>query len=91
MAGRSVCPDGVRSCGSPPVTDPAIRVERLADHTTLRLGGPSSSWVRASDEAGLLDAKTSRVVEPRYVTCLTIEATAGPTNTRAHPWSAART
>ena len=35
--------------------EPAVG-RRLADHTTLRLGGPSRAWVRASDEAGLLDA-----------------------------------
>jgi UDP-N-acetylmuramate dehydrogenase len=30
--------------------------ERLADHTTLRLGGPARSWVRAQTEADLVDA-----------------------------------
>ena len=29
---------------------------RLADHTTLRLGGPARRWVEATDEATLLDA-----------------------------------
>jgi UDP-N-acetylmuramate dehydrogenase len=36
------------------VPDPSP--ERLADHTTLRLGGPARSWVRATTEAGLVDA-----------------------------------
>jgi UDP-N-acetylmuramate dehydrogenase len=30
--------------------------ERLADHTTLRLGGPARAWVRAATEAELVDA-----------------------------------
>ena len=30
--------------------------ELLADHTTLRLGGPAKSWVRATSEAELIDA-----------------------------------
>ena len=30
--------------------------ERLADHTTLRLGGPARDWVRATTEAELIDA-----------------------------------
>ena len=30
--------------------------ERLAEHTTLRLGGPARSWVRATTEAELVDA-----------------------------------
>ncbi|MGA8247667.1 MAG: UDP-N-acetylmuramate dehydrogenase, partial [Nocardioides sp.] len=30
--------------------------ELLADHTTLRLGGPARAWVRASTEAELVDA-----------------------------------
>jgi UDP-N-acetylmuramate dehydrogenase len=30
--------------------------ERLRDHTTLRLGGPARSWVRATTEAELVDA-----------------------------------
>ncbi len=30
--------------------------ELLADHTTLRLGGPARSWVRATTEAELVDA-----------------------------------
>jgi UDP-N-acetylmuramate dehydrogenase len=30
--------------------------ERLADHTTLRLGGPARAWVRAETEADLIDA-----------------------------------
>jgi UDP-N-acetylmuramate dehydrogenase len=30
--------------------------ERLADHTTLRLGGPARAWVRATTEAELVDA-----------------------------------
>ena len=32
--------------------------ERLADHTTLRLGGPAGTWVRATTEAELVDAVT---------------------------------
>jgi UDP-N-acetylmuramate dehydrogenase len=31
-------------------------VERLADHTTLRLGGPAKDWVRATTEDALVDA-----------------------------------
>ncbi len=31
-------------------------VERLADHTTLRLGGPAKHWVRATTEDALVDA-----------------------------------
>ena len=30
--------------------------ERLADHTTLRLGGPARTWVRATSETELVDA-----------------------------------
>ena len=30
--------------------------ERLADHTTLRLGGPARTWVRATSETALVDA-----------------------------------
>ena len=30
--------------------------ERLADHTTLRLGGPAASYLRATTEAEVLDA-----------------------------------
>jgi len=30
--------------------------ERLADHTTLRLGGPAARWVRATTEAELVEA-----------------------------------
>ncbi|HEX5086469.1 MAG TPA: UDP-N-acetylmuramate dehydrogenase [Nocardioides sp.] len=30
--------------------------EQLADHTTLRLGGPARSWVRATTEAELVEA-----------------------------------
>jgi UDP-N-acetylmuramate dehydrogenase len=30
--------------------------EQLRDHTTLRLGGPARSWVRATTEADLVDA-----------------------------------
>jgi len=30
--------------------------ERLADHTTLRLGGPARAWVRATTEAELVEA-----------------------------------
>ncbi len=30
--------------------------ERLADHTTLRLGGPARTWVRATTEQALVDA-----------------------------------
>ncbi len=30
--------------------------ERLADHTTLRLGGPARSWLRAETEQDLVDA-----------------------------------
>ena len=30
--------------------------EALADHTTLRLGGPARSWVRAVSEQELIDA-----------------------------------
>jgi UDP-N-acetylmuramate dehydrogenase len=30
--------------------------DRLADHTTLRLGGPAKSWVRAESEAELIEA-----------------------------------
>jgi len=32
---------------------------RLADHTTLRLGGPARSWVRAASEQELVDAVTA--------------------------------
>ncbi len=32
--------------------------ERLADHTTLRLGGPATRWVRATTEQELVDAVT---------------------------------
>ena len=38
---------------SEPVAAPA---ERLADHTTLRLGGPARAWVEATTEADLLAA-----------------------------------
>jgi UDP-N-acetylmuramate dehydrogenase len=31
-------------------------VVRLSDHTTLRLGGPARSWVRATTETGVVDA-----------------------------------
>jgi len=30
--------------------------DRLADHTTLRLGGPAKDWVRATTEDALVDA-----------------------------------
>ncbi|MCW2767311.1 MAG: UDP-N-acetylmuramate dehydrogenase [Nocardioides sp.] len=33
--------------------------ERLADHTTLRLGGPARAWVTASTEQQLIDAVTT--------------------------------
>ena len=33
--------------------------ERLADHTTLRLGGPARSWVRATTEQELTEAVTA--------------------------------
>ncbi|MCW2798016.1 UDP-N-acetylmuramate dehydrogenase [Nocardioides sp.] len=33
--------------------------ERLADHTTLRLGGPARAWVTASTEQELIDAVSS--------------------------------
>ncbi|MEP9362330.1 UDP-N-acetylmuramate dehydrogenase [Nocardioides sp. CN2-186] len=33
--------------------------EVLADHTTLRLGGPADRWVRATTEAELIDAVTA--------------------------------
>jgi UDP-N-acetylmuramate dehydrogenase len=33
--------------------------ELLADHTTLRLGGPASEWVRATSEQELVDAVTA--------------------------------
>jgi UDP-N-acetylmuramate dehydrogenase len=32
------------------------RVDRLSDHTTLRLGGPARAWVRATTEDALVDA-----------------------------------
>ena len=35
---------------------PDAASERLADHTTLRLGGPARSWVRATTEADLVEA-----------------------------------
>ena len=39
------------------VAEPAsTRQERLADHTTLRLGGPAARWVRAETESELVDA-----------------------------------
>jgi UDP-N-acetylmuramate dehydrogenase len=43
--------------------------ERLADHTTLHLGGPARSWVRATTEAGLVDAvrRADEVGEPVLV------------------------
>jgi UDP-N-acetylmuramate dehydrogenase len=49
------------------VPDPSP--ERLADHTTLRLGGPARSWVRATTEAGLVDAvrRADEVGEPVLV------------------------
>jgi len=34
----------------------AEAVETLADHTTLRLGGPAGSWVTATNEAELIEA-----------------------------------
>ena len=33
--------------------------ELLADHTTLRLGGPAGAWVRATTEAELTEAVTA--------------------------------
>jgi UDP-N-acetylmuramate dehydrogenase len=33
--------------------------ERLADHTTLRLGGPAAAWVRATTEQELTEALTT--------------------------------
>ncbi|QIK74448.1 UDP-N-acetylmuramate dehydrogenase [Nocardioides piscis] len=33
--------------------------ERLADHTTLRLGGPAREWVRATTESEVIDAVAS--------------------------------
>jgi UDP-N-acetylmuramate dehydrogenase len=33
--------------------------ERLADHTTLRLGGPARDWVRVTTEAELVEAMTA--------------------------------
>jgi UDP-N-acetylmuramate dehydrogenase len=33
-----------------------VTTERLSDHTTLRLGGPARSWVRATTETELVDA-----------------------------------
>jgi UDP-N-acetylmuramate dehydrogenase len=43
--------------------------ERLADHTTLRLGGPARSWVRATTEAELVDAvrRADEAAEPLLV------------------------
>jgi UDP-N-acetylmuramate dehydrogenase len=35
---------------------PEVDPEPLADHTTLRLGGPARRWVRAESEAELIDA-----------------------------------
>ncbi len=39
--------------------DGAPAPERLADHTTLRLGGPARTWVRATTEQELIDAVTA--------------------------------
>ncbi|WP_151083517.1 UDP-N-acetylmuramate dehydrogenase [Nocardioides cynanchi] len=43
--------------------------ERLADHTTLRVGGPARSWVRATTEAELVDAvrRADEAAEPVLV------------------------
>ncbi len=40
--------------------------ELLADHTTLRVGGPAARWVEATDEGTLIDAVTraDRAAEP---------------------------
>jgi UDP-N-acetylmuramate dehydrogenase len=48
---------------------PESSPERLADHTTLHLGGPARSWVRATTEAGLVDAvrRADEVGEPVLV------------------------
>jgi UDP-N-acetylmuramate dehydrogenase len=35
---------------------PERLTHRLADHTTLRLGGPASTWIRAETEADLIEA-----------------------------------
>ena len=43
---------------------------RLADHTTLRLGGPARSWVRATGEQELVDAVTAADVEATEVLVL---------------------
>jgi UDP-N-acetylmuramate dehydrogenase len=43
--------------------------ERLADHTTLRLGGPARTWVRATTEQALVDAvrRADEAAEPVLV------------------------
>ncbi len=47
----------------------AERRQRLADHTTLRLGGPAKGWVRATTEDALIDAvrRCDEVGEPVLV------------------------
>ena len=35
---------------------PELPPDRLSDHTTLRLGGPATTWVRAETEAELIEA-----------------------------------
>ena len=47
----------------------AERRHRLADHTTLRLGGPAKDWVRATTEDALVDAvrRCDEVGEPVLV------------------------
>ena len=47
----------------------AERRQRLADHTTLRLGGPAKDWVRATTEDALVDAvrRCDEVGEPVLV------------------------
>jgi UDP-N-acetylmuramate dehydrogenase len=42
-----------------PEHPPDRLVERLADHTTLRLGGPANRWVRATTESELIEAVSS--------------------------------
>ena len=44
--------------------------ERLADHTTLRLGGPAAAWVRAETEEQLVAAVTEADADGRPVLVL---------------------
>ena len=44
--------------------------ERLADHTTLRVGGPAGTWVRATTEDELTDAVTAAAMAGEPVLAL---------------------